>query len=219
MTSLVEDMLLLARLDAGRPLVREPVDLSQLVVDGVSDAHAAGPDHRWTLSLPEEAVIITGDAARLAQVLANLLTNARVHTPPGTTVCAELVAGTAGADRAGPAEVLLRVVDDGPGIPPALLPHVFGRFARGDTSRSRAAGSTGLGLAIAHAVVAAHGGLVEVASEPGSTAFTVRLPTAGPTRAGGSPDHRAGRGLVSAADWEAGVGAGGSTGLPSGKPR
>jgi two-component system, OmpR family, sensor kinase len=168
MTSLVEDMLLLARLDAGRPLVREQVDLSQLVVDGVSDAHAAGPDHRWTLALPDEAVIVPGDATRLAQLLANLLTNARVHTPPGTAVRAEL-SGT-------PAEVVIRVVDDGPGIPPGLIPHVFGRFARGDNSRSRAAGSTGLGLAIAHAVVMAHGGYVGVESVPGRTVFTVRLP-------------------------------------------
>jgi two-component system, OmpR family, sensor kinase len=175
MTSLVEDMLLLARLDAGRPLVREPVDLSRLVVDGVSDAHAAGPDHRWTLRLPDEEVVITGDATRLAQVLANLLTNARVHTPPGTTVRAELT-GTA-------AEAVLRVVDDGPGIPPGLLPHVFGRFARGDTSRSRAAGSTGLGLAIAHAVVVAHGGQVWVESVPGHTVFTVRLPVRPPLHA------------------------------------
>ncbi|WP_084216566.1 sensor histidine kinase [Pseudonocardia spinosispora] len=171
MTSLVEDMLLLARLDAGRPLARELVDLSQLVVDAVSDAHAAGPEHRWTLSLPDEAVTITGDAARLSQVLANLLANARVHTPPGTTVRAEL-SGT-------PMEAVIRVLDDGPGIPPGLIPHVFGRFARGDSSRSRAAGSTGLGLAIAHAVVVAHGGWVGVESVPGRTAFTVRLPVNG----------------------------------------
>ncbi|HEY4006582.1 MAG TPA: HAMP domain-containing sensor histidine kinase [Pseudonocardia sp.] len=171
MTSLVEDMLLLARLDAGRPLVRESVDLSQLVVDCLSDAHAAGPDHRWTLRLPDEAVSVTGDAARLSQVLANLLANARVHTPPGTTVRAELIRT--------PTEAVMRVVDDGPGIPPALLPHVFGRFARGDSSRSRAAGSTGLGLAIAHAVVTAHGGQVTVESMRGRTAFTVRLPVNG----------------------------------------
>jgi two-component system OmpR family sensor kinase len=174
MTSLVEDMLLLARLDAGRPLVREPVDVSQLVVDGVSDAHAAGPEHRWRLELPDEAVIVTGDATRLSQVLSNLLANARVHTPPGTTVLAELTGN--------PAEAALRVIDDGPGIPPALLPHVFGRFARGDSSRSRAAGSTGLGLAIAHAVVVAHGGRVEVESAPGRTVFTVILPTDGAAR-------------------------------------
>nr|WP_084211491.1 HAMP domain-containing sensor histidine kinase [Pseudonocardia acaciae] len=171
MTSLVEDMLLLARLDAGRPLAREPVDVSQLVVDAVSDAHAAGPDHRWMLRVPEEPVTVTGDAARLSQVLANLLTNARVHTPPGTTVYSELVGS--------PAEVWLRISDDGPGIPRELVPHVFGRFARGDSSRSRAAGSTGLGLAIVYGVVAAHGGRVGVQSVPGRTVFTVRLPVNG----------------------------------------
>ncbi len=168
MTSLVEDMLLLARIDAGRPLAREPVDLSQLVVDAVSDAHAAGPDHRWTLALPGDAVTVVGDAARLGQVLANLLANARVHTPSGTTVRAELGKGSG--------EVMMAVLDDGPGIPAELLPRVFGRFARGDSSRSRAAGSTGLGLAIAHAVVVAHGGTISVDSVPGCTAFVVRLP-------------------------------------------
>ena len=168
MTSLVEDMFLLARLDAGRPLVADSVDLSQLVVDAVSDAHAAGPGHRWTLHIPDEAVLVSGDPARLAQVLGNLLTNARVHTPPGTTVTAAL---DTSATRA-----ILRVSDDGPGIPPGLLPHVFGRFARGDTSRSREAGSTGLGLAIAHAVTTAHGGTIAVRSRPGETVFTVELP-------------------------------------------
>ena len=90
MTQLVEDMLLLARLDAGRPLVREPVDLSRLVVDAVSDAHVAGPDHDWALDLPDEPVLVVGDEARLQQVLANLLANARMHTPAGTTVTTSL---------------------------------------------------------------------------------------------------------------------------------
>jgi two-component system OmpR family sensor kinase len=168
MTSLVEDMFLLARLDAGRPLVTDSVDLSQLVVDALSDAHAAGPDHRWTLHIPDQAVLVSGDPTRLAQVLANLLTNARVHTPPGTTVTAAL--------DTSPTHAILRISDDGPGIPAGLLPHVFGRFARGDTSRSREAGSTGLGLAIAHAVTSAHGGTIAVRSRPGETVFTVQLP-------------------------------------------
>jgi two-component system OmpR family sensor kinase len=168
MTSLVEDMLLLARIDAGRPLAEERVDVTQLVVDAVSDAHATAPDHRWTLALPNHAIIVTGDAARLTQVLTNLLANARVHAPPGTTVRAELSKGSG--------EVVLVVRDDGPGIPAELLPRVFSRFARGDSSRSRAAGSTGLGLAIAHAVVTAHSGSISVLSEPGRTEFTVRLP-------------------------------------------
>ncbi len=175
MTSLVEDLLLLARLDAGRPVAREPVDLTALLVDAVSDAHAAGPGHRWDLDLPDEPVVVPGDGARLHQVLANVLANARVHTPPGTCVT------TALAREGGRAVV--RVEDDGPGIAPQLLPDVFERFARGDEGRTRAAGhagegSTGLGLAIVAAVVAAHGGTVGVDSRPGRTAFTVRLPLA-----------------------------------------
>jgi two-component system OmpR family sensor kinase len=168
MTALVEDMLLLARLDAGRPLAHDQVDLSMLTVDAVSDAHAAGPRHDWQLDLPEEPVVVVGDSARLQQVLANLLGNARTHTPEGTRV-------TVGVGVSG-REAVLRVVDNGPGIPAELLPHVFERFARGDSSRSRAAGSTGLGLAIVHAVVAAQGGSVAVESAPGRTIFTVRLP-------------------------------------------
>ncbi|WDZ88106.1 sensor histidine kinase [Micromonospora cathayae] len=168
MTSLVDDLLLLARLDSGRPLVSEPVDLSALVVDAVSDAHVAGPGHRWQLDLPDEAVEVPGDAARLHQVVTNLLTNARVHTPAGTTVTTTL--------RAGPDAAVLTVADDGPGVPAELQPEVFERFARGDSSRSRAHGSTGLGLAIVAAVVDAHHGQVTVDSRPGRTAFTVRLP-------------------------------------------
>jgi two-component system, OmpR family, sensor kinase len=168
MTTLVEDMLLLARLDSGPALAEEPVDLSRLVIDAVSDAHAAAPDHHWRLDLPDESVSVTGDPARLHQVVANLLANARTHTPAGTTVTAKLVTDHAVA--------VLSIVDNGPGIPENLLPDVFERFARGDTSRSRAAGSTGLGLAIVAAVVEAHQGTVQVSSQPGRTQFTVRLP-------------------------------------------
>ncbi len=169
MTVLVDDLLLLARLDSGRPLESQPVDLSRLAIDAVSDAHAAGPDHRWHLDLPEESVTVAGDRPRLHQVLANLLANGRTHTSPGTTVTTRLTVEDGHAT--------VTVVDDGPGIPADLLPEVFDRFARGDTSRSRHAGSTGLGLAIVAAVVEAHGGSVGVSSEPGRTAFTVRLPT------------------------------------------
>ncbi|MGP4000043.1 sensor histidine kinase [Streptomyces sp. 8N706] len=176
MTTLVEDLLLLARLDAGRPLGLAEMDLSPLVVDAVSDAWVAGPDHRWRLELPDDPALVRGDAERLHQVLVNLLANARTHTPAGTTVTARVLRpgpGEAGAD-----EVLMEIVDDGPGIPAGLLPHVFERFARGDASRTRAAGSTGLGLAIVQAVVSAHGGRVEVRSVPGHTVFAVRLPAA-----------------------------------------
>lgn len=168
MTSLVEDLLLLARLDSGRPLEHEPVDLTRLVVDAASDAHAAGPDHRWNLDLPGDPLTVPGDSQRLHQVLANLLANARAHTPPGTTVTVAL--------RPDGDEALLLVTDDGPGIPAELRPELFERFARGDSSRSRAAGGTGLGLAIVAAVVEAHRGRVDVRSRPGHTAFAVRLP-------------------------------------------
>ncbi|MGW7485607.1 sensor histidine kinase [Streptomyces sp. NPDC054786] len=176
MTGLVEDLLLLARLDSGRPLSYESTDLSPLVVDAVSDARVAGPGHRWRLELPDEPALVCGDGGRLHQILVNLLANARTHTPEGTTVTARV--RTAGRTAGRRDVVQLEVEDDGPGIPAALLPHVFERFARGDASRSRAAGSTGLGLAIVQAVVAAHGGTVGVGSVPGRTVFTVTLPTA-----------------------------------------
>jgi two-component system OmpR family sensor kinase len=168
MTSLVEDLLLLARLDAGRPLESKDVDLSRLVLDVVGDARIAGPDHSWKLALPEDPVIVPGDVQRLHQVIGNLLSNARTHTPPGTTVTTGLSVHNGHVD--------LTVTDDGPGIPEGL--EVFERFARGDSSRSRAAGSTGLGLSIVAAVVGAHDGEVSVHSVPGRTTFTVSLHTA-----------------------------------------
>lgn len=173
MTHLVEDLLLLARLDSGRPLASDPVDLSRLCADAISDAHIAGPDHVWNLDLPPEPLLVVGDRARLHQVMANLLANARIHTPPGTTVTLSL---NACGDT-----VVLRVADDGPGIPAELQSEVFERFARGDTSRSRKGGSTGLGLAIVAAVVRAHHGSIELLSVPGTTRFTVQLPGVPPT--------------------------------------
>ena len=170
-TRLVEDLLLLARLDSGRPLEREPVDLSRLAVDAVSDAHVAGPDHQWELDLPEEPVVVTGDAARLHQVVTNLLANARIHTGAGTVVTTRL--------STEPMQSVLQVIDNGPGIPAGLQSEVFERFARGDSSRSRKGGSTGLGLAIVSAVVKAHNGTITVSSSPGHTEFTVRLPLNG----------------------------------------
>lgn len=167
-TRLVEDLLLLARLDSGRPLEREPVDLSRLAVDVVSDAHITAPDHQWELDLPPEPVVVTGDEARLHQVMANLLANARIHTGAGTVVTTRL--------STEPTHTLVQVIDNGPGIPVAQQSEVFERFARGDTSRSRKGGSTGLGLAIVSAVVKAHNGTITVTSAPGHTEFAVRLP-------------------------------------------
>jgi two-component system OmpR family sensor kinase len=170
MTTLVEDLLLLARLDSGREVVYEPVDLSRLVADAVADAHVAGPGHRWLLDVPAEPISVFGDNDQLHQVVINLLNNARTHTSPGTEVTSKLSAKDT--------MVTLTIVDNGPGIPREVLPEVFERFARGDNSRSRAAGSTGLGLAIVAAVVGAHRGDVRVWSKPGHTEFRVTLPEA-----------------------------------------
>lgn len=170
MQGLVEDLLLLARLDAGRPLAHEPVDLTLLAMDAVGDARAASPDHRWELNLPDEPVDVPGDQARLHQVIANLLANARTHTPVGTRIETSL--------RQGPGKVILAVTDDGPGIPEELQRNVFERFVRGDEARNRASGSTGLGLSIVAAVTAAHGGRAGLESRPGRTSFIVELPSA-----------------------------------------
>jgi two-component system OmpR family sensor kinase len=170
MSALVEDLLLLARLDAGRPLESTPVDLSMLVVDAVSDAHAAAPGHHWSLDLPPEPIEVRGDQARLHQIVANLLANARTHTPAGTTVTTSV--------RSEDGAVRIAVHDDGPGVPDTLKANVFERFARGDDARNRAGGSTGLGLSIVSAVTKAHGGRVELDSRPGDTTFSLVLPAA-----------------------------------------
>jgi len=169
MGELVDELLLLARLDAGRQLASEPVDLTRLIIDATNDGRVAAADHRWQLELPEEPVIVRGDEQRLRQVLANLVSNAARHTPVGTEVAITLAAHESDA-------VVISVTDNGPGIPAELLPDVFERFVRGDSSRSRAAGSSGLGLAIVHAVTAAHGGTANVTSRPGETRFTITLP-------------------------------------------
>lgn len=168
MSGLVDDLLLLARLDAGRPLAREPVDLTRLTLDALDDARALSTDHHWLLDLPEEPVIVQGDEHRLHQVLANLLANARTHTPPGTRVALSLTTY--------PDHAELAVADDGPGIPEALQAEIFHRFTRADPGRSRRTGGTGLGLAIAEAVITAHHGTITVTSSPDSTTFLLRLP-------------------------------------------
>jgi two-component system, OmpR family, sensor kinase len=201
MTVLVDDLLLLARLDAGRPLGREPVDMSRVAIDAASDARVARPGHRWVLDLPDDPVVVHGDEHRLQQVLVNLLSNAGRHTPEGTTVtvkvstddlpaeelpdgeaAASFPSGSALTVRRGtlppPPRMVLTVTDNGPGIAPDLVPDLFERFTRADTARSHAgdAPSTGLGLAIVDAVVTAHHGTVTAASRPGMTRFTIVLP-------------------------------------------
>ena len=198
MTSMVEDLLLLARLDEGREVQLDDVDLTGLVLDAVNDAHAASPEHVIEVDVPPTPVVVLGDAARLHQVIVNLVTNARTHTPDGTRITVGIETVPDGVD--------LTVRDTGQGIDPAFLPKLFERFARADSSRSRTAGSTGLGLAIVDAVVQAHGGTVGVESRPGDTVFTVHLPVragagagAGPA-APAAPAGAAGAGAPAAAD-------------------
>ncbi|MDX6373490.1 MAG: two-component system, OmpR family, sensor kinase [Nocardioidaceae bacterium] len=162
MTSLVEDMLLLARLDAGRPLEREPVDLTRLLLEAVSDARVLAPDHHWRLDLPDAPLEVEGDEQRLHQVITNLLTNARKHTPAGTTVT--VTGRPDGFD----------VHDDGPGFPADFVDHAFERFARVDQARERTGGA-GLGLSLVEAIVRSHDGTVTLESASAGTTVAVRL--------------------------------------------
>jgi two-component system, OmpR family, sensor kinase len=187
MGALIDQLLLLARLDALPALAQDEVDLRLLLAEAVLAARLAGPDHTWILELGEDAALVRGDARDLRRVVDNLLGNARVHTPEGTTVRVRLDEVRTG-DAAVPApvegSVRITVSDDGPGLPEAVRETVFERFARGETSRSREGGGTGLGMAIARAVVEAHGGTITTAPGPGAT-FVVTLPVAGP---GTDPD-------------------------------
>ena len=187
MSTLVDQMLLLARLDQGTPMGSHRIDMTQMVVDAVTDASVAGPDHHWKLDVPDDPIEINGDPNQVQEVVANLLGNARKHTPAGTHVLVtlSLASGPVTQDkthhaRGVPTEeshVVLTVADDGPGIAPDLLDHVFERFVRADQARTHDdEGSTGLGLAIVAAVVDAHGGRVSVESVAGATKFTVLLP-------------------------------------------
>lgn len=171
MAALVEDLLLLARLDQRRPLETGPVRLDHLVADAVRDARAVEPDR--PLEVEAAPVTVDGDDLRLRQVVGNLLANVRAHTPPGTPVRVT-VAGA--ADRA-----RLEVADEGPGMAPEVAAKVFERFYRADDSRARPGGGTGLGLSIVAAVAEAHGGTAGVESEPGrGSRFVVDLPLAPP---------------------------------------
>jgi two-component system, OmpR family, sensor kinase len=201
MSVLVDDLLLLARLDAGRPLSSEPVDMTRLAIDATSDAQVARPGHRWVLELPDDPELVLGDEHRLRQVLGNLLSNAGRHTPDGTTVAVRVGVTLPDGEPGTGAEsvshgtlppeprLVVSVTDDGPGIPASLIPDLFERFTRADTSRSHATdvSSTGLGLAIVDAVVTAHHGAVLVTSRPGMTRFTIALGRLAETSAPAEP--------------------------------
>jgi two-component system OmpR family sensor kinase len=166
---LVEDLLLLARMDQQRPLAKKPVDLLSVAVEAVQEARVIAPDREIELDVAGAAYQVLGDEPRLRQVLGNLLSNALVHTPPGTPVEVRL--------RPEPGHVLLEVADQGPGLTPGQIEHVFDRFYQVDTARKES--GTGLGLAIVSALVQAHGGEVSVSPNPGAGAvFQVRLPEA-----------------------------------------
>ena len=167
MTSLVEDLLLLAQLDEGHRPQESEVDLTQVVIESVSDAQVTAPAHAWRLELPEMPVTVRGDEGQLRQALINLLTNAYRHTDPGTSVVTSLSQDPGGG-------AVVTVADNGRGIAPDFIDRIFSRFTRPDAARS--GGTHGLGLSIAAAIVAAHGGRIGVRSRPGETEFTIRLP-------------------------------------------
>jgi len=168
MAALVEDLLLLARLDQGRPLRNDQVPLSDLVNDALLDLRAVEPD-RPIEAVVQPEVVVSGDEDRLRQVIGNLFTNVRVHTPVDAPVEVALSA------RNGTAS--LRVADHGPGIDTTHVEHIFDRFYRADTARTRDRGGSGLGLSIAASVAAAHGGEIDYSNTPGGGAtFTLTLP-------------------------------------------
>lgn len=183
---LVEDLLLLARLDQERALDLTELDLRTLVEDAVHDARARDPDRPVQLDTPDVPVRVTADEHRMRQVITNLVNNAVIHTPPGSPVHVT-VGKPAAPDRRQPvavagavdshARVVLEVIDEGPGVPLEAAPNIFDRFYRVDSARSRRRGGTGLGLAITAAILEAHGGRVELRTAPAQGArFTVLLP-------------------------------------------
>jgi two-component system, OmpR family, sensor kinase len=168
MEHLVADLLLLARLDEGRAMEMQSVDVVALCADAVNTAQTVGPAWPVTFSA-SRPIEVTGDATSLRQVVDNLLANVRAHTPEGTATRVTVDADASGA--------VIDVTDSGPGMGPEQVAHVFERFYRSDPSRSRLHGGAGLGLSIVAAIVAGHGGTVTAASEPGrGTSFTVHLP-------------------------------------------
>jgi two-component system, OmpR family, sensor kinase len=188
---LVEDLLLLARLDQQRPLARQPVDLLSLAGDAVHDTRLLAPDRTVDLSVqPGAAFLVIGDEPRLRQVIGNLMSNALTHTPDGTPIEVSIGSGTLDPRLPdSPPAVTLDVTDHGPGMTPEQAHRVFERFYRTDQARTRATGGSGLGLAIVNALVSAHGGVASVRTAPGKGAtFRIALPLAPEARGGAAVD-------------------------------
>ena len=185
MGGLVEDLLLLARLDQQRPIERRPVDLLTLAGDAVADARAIAPTRKIELAVEAgSAFLVLGDEGKLRQVIGNLMSNALTHTPDGTPVDVRILTGQKAGSPPVPG-VTLEVADTGPGMTAEQAGHVFERFYRADQARGRSTGGTGLGLAIVSALVAAHGGTVCVDTAPGKGAtFRLTLPLAPEARDG-----------------------------------
>jgi len=179
MGGLVEDMLVLARLDQQRPIERRPVDLLTLAADAVQDARVVAPSRSIDLTVGTGAAfLVLGDEARLRQVISNLMNNALTHTPDGSPISARLLTGYQQGNPAVPCAIL-EVTDHGPGLTPEQASRVFERFYRADQARGRRTGGSGLGLAIVQALVAAHGGTVSLDTAPGHGAtFRITLPLA-----------------------------------------
>ena len=188
---LVEDLLLLARLDQQRPLAHQPVDLLSLAADAIHDARMLAPARTISLSVqPGAAFLVIGDEPRLRQVIGNLMSNALTHTPDGTPIEVSISSGTLDPrmEDQTPA-VILDVTDHGPGMTAEQAHRVFERFYRADQARTRATGGSGLGLAIVNALVAAHGGIASVRTAPDQGAtFRVTLPLAPEAQGGGPAD-------------------------------
>jgi len=179
MGGLVEDMLMLARLDEQRPIERRPVDLLTLAADAVQDARIVAPSRAIDLTVGTgTAFLVLGDEGRLRQVISNLMSNALTHTPEGSPISVRIHAGQQAGNPPVPSAVL-EVIDHGPGLTPEQASRVFERFYRADQARGRRTGGSGLGLAIVAALVAAHHGTVSVDSAPGHGAtFRITLPLA-----------------------------------------
>jgi two-component system OmpR family sensor kinase len=222
---LVEDLLLLARLDQQRPLARQPVDLLSLAADAVHDARLLAPARTIDLSVqPGAAFLVIGDEPRLRQVIGNLMSNALTHTPDGTPIEVSIGSGTLDPRRPdSPPAVILDVTDHGPGMTPEQAQRVFERFYRTDQARTRATGGSGLGLAIVNALVAAHGGVASVRTAPNKGAtFRIALPLAPEARDGSAADDdpdldEAGEASDPASGAAAGAGGPGGAGGPAGR--